>query len=69
MWPDRSRCSRLPAAGAAFNRFNVSLVGIGKGPVAMRSGFMVEPKYTIHTVPHIDVLLIPGGYRHPTRAR
>ena len=42
--------------------FNVSLVGIGKGPVAMRSGFMVEPKYTIHTVPHIDVLLIPGGY-------
>ena len=24
--------------------FTVSLVGIGKGPVAMRSGFMVEPK-------------------------
>src|SRR6185436_20839110 len=42
--------------------FNVSLVGIGKGAVTMRGGFMVEPKYTIHTVPHIDVLLIPGGY-------
>jgi transcriptional regulator GlxA family with amidase domain len=42
--------------------FTVSLIGIGRGTVAMRNGFMVEPKYSIHTVPHIDVLLIPGGY-------
>ena len=27
--------------------FTVSLIGIRKGPVTMRSGFMVEPKYSV----------------------
>lgn len=41
--------------------FNVFLVAQDLSPVRARGGYSINPDYTIHKHPAIDVLLIPGG--------
>ncbi|MDH4131554.1 MAG: DJ-1/PfpI family protein [Gemmatimonadota bacterium] len=41
--------------------FQVSLVGVAPGTVALRGGVRVEPPFTVANAPAADVLIVPGG--------
>lgn len=41
--------------------FNVYTVAEHDAPVFARNGLSVNPKYTIHTCPAPDIVLVPGG--------
>jgi transcriptional regulator GlxA family with amidase domain len=42
--------------------FDVFTVAERSGPVSARNGLSVNPRYTFADSPHIDILLVPGGY-------
>jgi len=41
--------------------FQVTLVGVTPGTVALRGGFRVEPAFTIADAPTAEILIVPGG--------
>jgi len=44
------------------NLFDVFTVGEQLNPVSAVNGFSVNPTYDFNTCPHIDILIIPGGF-------
>src|SRR5438105_13902575 len=42
--------------------FNVFLVAEAKGPVATTGGMKVLPDYSLDDSPHLDILVVPGGW-------
>ena len=42
--------------------FDVSLIGIGPDLVRTVGGMQVLPRWTIAEAPHIDILVVPGGW-------
>jgi len=43
------------------NLFDVFLVAEKEGTVSARANFVVQPHFTIHEHPRMDVLIVPGG--------
>lgn len=46
---------------SAENFFHVFLIAEKAGVVSARASFVVQPHFTIHEHPKIDVLIVPGG--------
>jgi len=42
--------------------FDVGLVAERRGPVTLRNGFSVNPRWTIDDSPPAELLIVPGGY-------
>lgn len=42
--------------------FDVFLIAEKAEPVLARSGFSVNPRYTLETSPPTDIIVVPGGY-------
>lgn len=41
--------------------FNVYIISEKEGPVLARNGLSINPQYTIHNCPALDILIVPGG--------
>ena len=57
----RMKSRKEPKAPKAFDVF---LIADSQRLVSARSGFNVQPKYTITNHPDLDILIIPGGVHH-----
>src|SRR5438067_5356451 len=51
--------SRRSDASAPFRVFTVTKEG---GPVTATGDLQLTPRYSFHTTPPIDLLVVPGGY-------
>ena len=57
-----TRNLETPTSDEADKPFTVYLVAEGEALVRTRGGMMVQPHYTIANCPHLDLLLVPGGW-------
>ena len=48
--------------GGTETAINVSLLAQSERPVKALGNFVVQPHYTIHNHPSLDVLVVPGGW-------
>ena len=46
----------------SFETFEVFTIAESKAPVSAANGFSVNPTYDFNTCPHIDILILPGGF-------